>query len=150
MHLLERVYWWAVYLNCRSCRIRRSLFRNQGDFLHSKGGPLSGREKEMPQELCKSVRSSASQEGLRHGAGNPRGWTIKRVSLKLGDTKSRRVIPSRDFSLSFMLVLCHCRVWSLAFCSGLRSNRMWWWASLVAQMIKNLPAVLETWVWSLG
>ena len=24
------------------------------------------------------------------------------------------------------------------------------WASLVAQMVKNLPAVQETWVWSLG
>ena len=24
------------------------------------------------------------------------------------------------------------------------------WASLVAQMVKNLPAVWETWVWSLG
>ena len=24
------------------------------------------------------------------------------------------------------------------------------WASLVAQMVKNLPAILETWVWSLG
>ena len=29
----------------------------------------------------------------------------------------------------------------------------WWsvyWASLVAQMVKNLPAVWETWLWSLG
>ena len=25
-----------------------------------------------------------------------------------------------------------------------------WYASLVAQMVKNLPAVQETWVWSLG
>ena len=24
------------------------------------------------------------------------------------------------------------------------------WASLVAQMAKNLPAIQETWVWSLG
>ena len=24
------------------------------------------------------------------------------------------------------------------------------WASLVAQLVKNLPAVQETWVWSLG
>ena len=24
------------------------------------------------------------------------------------------------------------------------------WASLVAQLVKNLPAVWETWVWSLG
>ena len=24
------------------------------------------------------------------------------------------------------------------------------WASLVSQMVKNLPAVRETWVWSLG
>ena len=24
------------------------------------------------------------------------------------------------------------------------------WASLVAQMVKNLPAIQETWVWSLG
>ena len=64
MYLLERVYWCALYLNCRRCRIRRSLFRNQGDFLHSKGGLLSGREKEMPQELCKSVRSSVKSGGL--------------------------------------------------------------------------------------
>ena len=27
---------------------------------------------------------------------------------------------------------------------------MLWRASLVAQMVKNLPAVQETWVWSLG
>ena len=25
-----------------------------------------------------------------------------------------------------------------------------WWASLVAQMVKNLPAMQETWVWSLS
>ena len=25
-----------------------------------------------------------------------------------------------------------------------------YWASLVAQLVKNLPAMLETWVWSLG
>ena len=25
-----------------------------------------------------------------------------------------------------------------------------WYASLVTQMVKNLPAVQETWVWSLG
>ena len=48
-----------------------------------------------------------------------------------------------------MLILGHCPVWSLAFCCGLKSCRIWWWASLVAQMVKNLPAVLETWVWSL-
>ena len=24
------------------------------------------------------------------------------------------------------------------------------WASLVAQMVKNLPAIQETWIWSLG
>ena len=24
------------------------------------------------------------------------------------------------------------------------------WASLVGQLVKNLPAMLETWVWSLG
>ena len=24
------------------------------------------------------------------------------------------------------------------------------WASLVAQLVKNLPAMQETWVWSLG
>ena len=24
------------------------------------------------------------------------------------------------------------------------------WASLVAQLVKNLPAVQETWIWSLG
>ena len=33
-------------------------------------------------------------------------------------------------------------------------NNFWWvlrqWASLVAQRVKNLPAVQETWVWSLG
>ena len=27
---------------------------------------------------------------------------------------------------------------------------LYYWASLVAQMVKSLPAVLETWVWSLG
>ena len=26
----------------------------------------------------------------------------------------------------------------------------YWWASLVAQTVKNLPAMWETWVWSLG
>ena len=26
----------------------------------------------------------------------------------------------------------------------------WYWASLVAQTVKNLPAMQETWVWSLG
>ena len=32
----------------------------------------------------------------------------------------------------------------------IRLNRGWGWASLVAQMIKNLPAMQETQVWSLG
>ena len=27
---------------------------------------------------------------------------------------------------------------------------LWDWASLVAQLVKNLPAMQETWVWSLG
>ena len=27
---------------------------------------------------------------------------------------------------------------------------LFWWASLVAQLVKNPPAVQETWVWSLG
>ena len=27
---------------------------------------------------------------------------------------------------------------------------MTYWASLVAQMVKDLPAIQETWVWSLG
>ena len=26
----------------------------------------------------------------------------------------------------------------------------WWWSSLVAQLVKNPPAMKETWVWSLG
>ena len=39
----------------------------------------------MPQELCNSVRSSAGQEGLRRGAGNPRGCIIKNVSLIIGE-----------------------------------------------------------------
>ena len=25
----------------------------------------------------------------------------------------------------------------------------WYWASMVAQMVKHLPAMQETWVWSL-
>ena len=36
------------------------------------------------------------------------------------------------------------RVKGFTFCSSL------FWASLVAQMVKNLPAVQETWVRSLG
>ena len=37
----------------------------------------------------------------------------------------------------------------------LKSHEIIWWGSgegtsLVAQMVKNLPAVLETWVWSMG
>ena len=31
---------------------------------------------------------------------------------------------------------------------GIDSNQLW--ASLVAQMVKNLPEMWETWVWSLG
>ena len=31
-----------------------------------------------------------------------------------------------------------------------RGHKHWWWASLVAQTVKNLPAVQETWVQSLG
>ena len=30
------------------------------------------------------------------------------------------------------------------------SGNIFIWASLVAQLVKNLPAMLETWVWSLG
>ena len=31
-----------------------------------------------------------------------------------------------------------------------RLGHAFWWASLVAQLVKNLPAMWETWVWSLG
>ena len=34
--------------------------------------------------------------------------------------------------------------------SGLRASSVLVWASLVAQLVKNPPAVLETWVRSLG
>ena len=34
--------------------------------------------------------------------------------------------------------------------SGLRASSVLVWASLVAQLVKNPPAVLETWVQSLG
>ena len=30
------------------------------------------------------------------------------------------------------------------------ASYMLWWASLVAQRVKNLPAIQEIWVWSLG
>ena len=33
---------------------------------------------------------------------------------------------------------------------GFRSILTPWWASLVVPMVKNLPAMLETWVQSLG
>ena len=33
---------------------------------------------------------------------------------------------------------------------GIGSPIQYSWASLVAQMVKNLPAMWETWVWSLG
>ena len=33
---------------------------------------------------------------------------------------------------------------------GIRYSLQYSWASLVAQLVKNLPAVQETWVWSLG
>ena len=32
----------------------------------------------------------------------------------------------------------------------LLNTLLFWWASLVAQLVKNPPAVQETWVWSLG
>ena len=34
--------------------------------------------------------------------------------------------------------------------SGFFGSKVLWWASLVAQSVKNLPAVQETWVRSLG
>lgn len=39
-HLIETVHWWTWYLNCRSCRIRRSLLPNQGESLHPAGKSL--------------------------------------------------------------------------------------------------------------
>ena len=33
---------------------------------------------------------------------------------------------------------------------GIRYSLQYFWASLVAQMVKNLPVMRETWVWSLG
>ena len=39
-----------------------------------------------------------------------------------------------------------CQYTKVQFCQVLILN----WASLVAQLVKNLPAVRETWVWSLG
>ena len=46
------------------------------------------------------------------------------------------------------------RVRCLASCAG-PAESLWWYPeveapSLVAQMVKNLPAMWETWVWSLG
>ena len=32
----------------------------------------------------------------------------------------------------------------------LLNTLLFWWASPVAQLVKNPPAVQETWVWSLG
>ena len=37
--------------------------------------------------------------------------------------------------------------WSPVYFTG---DRQWWWASLLAQMVKNPPAMQETWVQSLG
>ena len=40
-------------------------------------------------------------------------------------------------------------LWPLCFSYYLSSSYLCW-ASLVAQLVKNLPAMWETWVWSLG
>lgn len=52
------------------------LLTNQGSSLPPEGRPFSGAEKEVTQELLKSLGCSASQVGLRSGTGNPKAWII--------------------------------------------------------------------------
>ena len=56
-------------------------------------------------------------------------------------------IPQQFFHVS-ILILMYCK-----YTDFILSNYSWyfiWWASLMAQMVKNLPAVWENWVQSPG
>ena len=64
-------------------------------------------------------------------------------------------------------IVCYFGDWHVAVCRRVRTciygsqgvmaqtlvtclSFTWWWASLVAQRLKCLPSMQETWVWSLG
>ena len=48
-----------------------------------------------------------------------------------------------------LYILDNSTLWLLSF-ANIFILLLRWWTSLVAQLLKNLPAIWETWVWSLG
>ena len=79
---------------------------------------------------------------------------VKNPPANAGDTRDTSLIPESGRSAGYLLEK------GMATHSSILAYRIPWieepgglpqaWASLVAQMIKSLPAVWEIWVWSLG
>ena len=59
---------------------------------------------------------------------------------------------SAYWSVAYISAHCYFPLYAilLSFTGGFRQRHSMWWASLVAQLVKNPPAMRETWVRSLG
>ena len=76
------------------------------------------------------------------------------VTEKAGDTVSHTVWSKVvSFRVRYYINFKEKEHWALeSFWRALREYfwHIFIWASLVAQLVKNLPAIRETWLWSLG
>ena len=106
-----------------------------------------------------TIGEKGSKTTLKKGSNEVGRYSVHRTSgrgregflgergLEVSWVKNRpRVEANRKHSIGSWLLLCSPPPQFFQFFASLVSTR----ASLVAQMVKNLPAVQETWVQSLG
>ena len=82
-------------------------------------------------ELSRSVSSIHLK--LQPGRGQNIKFELSKLKLK-GNFDFSSLGPNKQIFKSFPLLM----------------ESVWKWKSLEAQMVKNLPSLQETWVWSLG
>ena len=92
---------------------------------------LSQKDRWTRKSLSACLEKHQGNSSLLSSLGLPGSWAGKESACSAGDTG---LIPGSGRSAG----------------EGIGYPLQCSWASLVAQLVKNLPAMQETWVWSLG
>ena len=113
--------------------------------------------------LCNPVDCSPPGSSV-HGIVQTRLWKWIAISLSRRSSWPRNRTHVSWTSYIGMQILYHCTTWEAKInipsylsykwrkwgLNRIITFAIWSWASLVAQTVKNLPEMQETWVWSLG
>ena len=127
--------------------INAGLEQTNSSFSCNALSPQHPRPEHINDSLGDKLPEAWTVRRLESLFGSPGGSVVKNPRANTGDMGS---FPGREDALEK----------KMATCSSILAYRIPWieepgglpqaWASLVAQMIKSLPAVWEIWVWSLG